>query len=337
MRRISAAMPETFGSQQHRNVVGADLVDIASGEILVKRSIAVVGAASSIGIRPYDDSRPRRLDLAPSVLREHGMVTRLAACDAGDVVPPAYRDVVRPGLRPRNEAEVAAYSRELAARIATVAGDNSFVLVLGGDCSIVLGCLLGVRQLGTPVGLVYIDAHADFASPEESRTGSAASMCLALAVGRGDTPLARLSAAADDPLVRPKNVVLIGRRDHAENWYGHDALRTSGVVDVPGVTLRDRGPAHVAQQALEHFDRRGIHKFWIHLDADVFDPSVVPAVDSPTPGGLGLEEVAALLGPLVRHPGALGMELTIYDPGLDPQRASAARLVTFLEEVLGGE
>ncbi len=301
----------------------------------MNRPITIVGAPSSIGIRPYDDGGPRRLDLAPDALRAQGIAARLAARDCGDLVPPPYRDFVRQGLQPRNEESVGAYSRALAGRVAAASEGGAFVLVLGGDCSIVLGCLLGIRRPGSPpVGLAYIDAHADFASPQESRSGSAASMCLALSVGRGDTPLARL--AEDGPLARPEDVVLIGRRDEAEPWYGHDALRASPLLDVPGATVRERGPANVVRAALERIARHGVEGFWIHLDADVLDPSVIPAVDSPTPGGLGLEEVAELLNPLVRHPGARGMELTIYDPGLDPLRTSAGRLASLLERVLGG-
>ena len=94
------------------------------------------------------------------------------------------------------------------------------------------------------MGLAYFDAHADFGTPEESRTGSVASMCLALAVGRGETPLARL--AGDEPLVHGKDVVLIGRRDAAEPWYGHAALAASPILDIPGAALSDRGPTNVA-------------------------------------------------------------------------------------------
>ena len=80
--------------------------------------------------------------------------------------------------------------------------------------------------------------------------------------------------------------------------------------------------------------RPELRGFWIHLDADVLDPAVMPAVDSPEPDGLGLDEVAELLTPLVRHPKALGMQLTIYDPTLDPDGSSAGRLVALLERAL---
>jgi hypothetical protein len=82
----------------------------------------------------------------------------------------------------------------------------------------------------------YIDAHADFATPDVSRTGSAASMCLALAVGRGDTPLARLGG--EQPLACWDDIVVIGvvigRRDHAdEPFYGQDVLRAWPILDMP--------------------------------------------------------------------------------------------------------
>jgi len=302
------------------------------------RPIAIVGASSSIGIRPYDDGAQRQLDRAPGVLRELGLVQRLGATDLGDVSPPAYRDYVRPPAAARNEAELGVYCRALAERVEIAIRERHFTVVLGGDCSIVLGSLLGARRaVQSPVGLAYVDAHADFATPQESRTGSVASMCLALAVGRGETPLARLSG--DMPLVRGEDVVVIGRRDAAEPWYGHAALAASPILDIPDADLTDRGVAAVAAAALESLasprssEARG---FWIHLDADVINPTTMPAVDSPEPGGPSLDEIVQLLTPLVRHPHALGLELTIYDPALDPGLACAARLVTLLEALLCG-
>jgi arginase len=305
----------------------------------VNRSIAIVGAPTSIGIRTYDSGEPRHLDRAPGVLRELGLVQRLGASDLGDVIPPGYRDYVRPAGRARNEAEVGAYCRTLAERVEEATCDGRFAVVLGGDCSIVLGSLLGARKSAQgSVGLVYVDAHADFGTPEESHTGSVASMCLALAVGRGETPLARLTGAG--PLVHGKNVVLIGRRDAAEPWYGHAALAASPILDIPGAALSDRGAAEVAAAALKRLTSTVSSEappgFWIHLDADVINPTVMAAVDSPEPGGPTIQEVVDLLTPLVCHRRALGLELTIYDPGLDPDRSCAARLVSLLEKVVLG-
>ncbi len=293
--------------------------------------IAVVGAASSIGIRPYDDRRePRRLYEAPQVLRSLGLVARLDADDLGDVAPPAYVDFERvPGVI-RNEAGLVEYSRALAARVEEALTADRFALVLGGDCSIVLGALLGAVRHAGPVALAYLDGHADFALPAESYTGSAASMCLGLAVGRGDSPLARLGRG---PLVQGQDVVLIGRRDEGEP-YGHGGIGPAGLLDLTGEALRRDGPDAIAQRALERLVRPALGGFWIHLDADLLDGAVMPAVDSPEPDGPDVDTVAALLAPLVAHPRALGLQVTIYDPGLDPERSAGRTLCTLLERVL---
>ena len=300
---------------------------------LPQRPVAVVGAPSSIGIRPYDsETEARHLDRAPAVLRDLGLVDRLSAEDLGDVSPAPYRDFRRPPRGVRNEREVLDYSRALADRVASALDAGCFPLVIGGDCSIVLGSLLGAGRRADRVALAYVDAHADFGTPQESLTGSAASMCLAMTVGRGDTPLASL--AGPGPLVRSEDVVLIGRRDEGQTYYGHPALETSGILDLPWAAVAAERTDAITVAALGRLARSEVDGFWIHVDADVLDPRVMPAVDSPEPGGPDIDSLAALVGPLARHPKALGLQVTIYDPALDPYRSCAARLVTLLERIL---
>jgi arginase len=297
------------------------------------RPLAVVGAASSIGIRPYDDGEVRQLSRAPDVLRERGLIQRLEATDLGDVLPPPYRDYVRPPSRARNEEEVIVYSRSLAQRVAAATAHERFALVLGGDCSIVLGCLVGAkRTAGGPVGLVYVDAHADFATPDESRTGSVASMSLALASGRGESSLARLSGRT--PLVEGKHIALVGRRDAGQPWYGHKALSASAILDFPDSELLTQEFDEVASASLRRVAAEDLEGFWIQLDADVLNPAVMSAVDSPEPGGLMPSELVQFLTPLVHHPLALGLSLTTYDPALDADRSGARLLVRLLEALL---
>ena len=295
----------------------------------VSSAIAVLGAPSNIGIRPYDDGRLRGLDRAPAVLRAHGLSARLQAADFGDVVPPEYLDFTRTAGRVRNEAALVSYSRDLGARVGDALLDGRFVLLLGGDCSIVLGGLLGARRVSNSrLGLIYVDGHADFATPQESVTGSAASMCAALAIGRGDSALARL---ADIPLVNGSDLAMLGRRDDADgNIYGQAALPAAGVLDIPALAVRSRGAAAAAAVALDRL--ADVSRLWIHIDADVLDPSVMPAVDSPEPSGLSVDELVSLLRPFVRDPRAVGLQLTIYDPNLDSDGTCAATLVSVLEQ-----
>ena len=297
------------------------------------RAIAVVGAPSSIGIRPYDDGAVRLVDRAPQVLRERDLIARLRAADLGDVAAPSYQDFVRPPNRARNEQQVVAYSRSLAQRVSSGIAQGRFTLVIGGDCSVVLGCLMAARKkAGDAVGLVYVDAHADFASPEESRTGSASGMALALATGRGNSALSRLGGTM--PLVGDRHVALLGRREGARDWHGHAAFAKSSILDLPSAQLQADDWLELAATTLDHVAPPDVRGFWIQVDADVLDPMTMAAVDSPEPGGPTPRELLRVLTPLVQHPRALGLSLTTYDPALDPDRSCARRLVNMLEALL---
>lgn len=298
--------------------------------------VAIVGAPSNIGIRPDDATgEPQHVDVAPAALRSLGVLDAVGAIDLGDVRPPDYRDFERPPNRPRNEPEIAAYSRSLGQSVQRAIDDERFALVIGGDCSIVLGCLMGASGGGEPVGLAYVDAHADYATPEESQTGSVASMALALAVGHGDSILARLNGTS--PLVRGGDVALVGRRDADQPWYGHAALAESGILDLPGPSLADRANGATADAVLERVARSELGGFFVLVDCDVIDPAVVPAVSSPEPGGPSIDELSTFLRALAGHPKARGMALTLYDPSLDPDRSSGKQLVRLLAGALSVE
>jgi arginase len=264
----------------------------------------VLTAPTSLGNRPYEhDGTARHTDRGPQRLREHGLVERLRARDLGDVAAPPYRDFKRRPRTIRNEDLVLQHVRAIARALE---GQDEFTLIAGGDCSVLLGSLLGLSR-SRDLGLVFIDGHSDFGTIETSSTGGAAGMDLALATGRGTSELARLRGAR--PLVRDEHVVAVGVRDG----------------DFADANIRT---ATTASEVLEHLADRA---FFIHVDADVLDPAVMPFVDSPEPGGLDADALVTLLSPLVRHANAVGMELTIYDPRDDRDGRGAALLVDILE------
>ncbi|HEX7833293.1 MAG TPA: arginase family protein, partial [Thermoanaerobaculia bacterium] len=240
----------------------------------------ILTAPTALGNRPYEsDGTARHTDRGPARLREHGVVEKLRARDLGDIPAASYRDFVRPRGGVRNEDLVFDHVRAIARRIET---SDDFTLILGGDCSVLLGALLGLRARHDDLGLVFIDGHSDFGTPVTSSTGGVAGMDLALAVGRGDTPLARLRD--DGPLVREENVVAVGIRDG----------------DFRGSKIRS------ANDATDVLAKLGDRPFFVHVDADVLDPEVMPFVDSPEPDGWSADALVALLQPLVRHPRAVG-------------------------------
>jgi arginase len=304
------------------------IADVAAADA---RPLALLGAPSAIGLSPYRGGGPREVDRAPGVLRSLGLGARVGATDFGDVVPEApYRDVERPVRGVRNAADVAAFNRRLGVRVADLVRRGYFPLLLGGDCSILLGVLHGLREQSGEVGVAYLDAHSDFASLQESPSASACSMNLALAVGRDPA-----AGGASDPVVEPARVVHIGRRDEDDADYGSAALEASAIMDLPARRVRVLGLEAVAARALERLGTAP-GGYWVHFDVDVLDPSVVPAVDSPSPGGFSADEMTQLLGSLVTHPRALGLQVTIYDPKQDPQRLAGRQIVDLVATALTG-
>jgi arginase len=157
---------------------------------------------------------------------------RLEARRAGRVEPPQYDNLRDPETALLNPRGIADYSVTLADAVGRTIDVAEFPVVLGGDCSIVLGCLLALRRRGR-YGLLFIDGHADFYQADEEPNGEAASMDLALATGRGPAIVTNLEGRR--PLVRDEDVVALGRRDaevaEAPEWIRDQRPDLSKKVD----------------------------------------------------------------------------------------------------------
>ena len=260
----------------------------------------------------------------PGALRRHGLLGRLGAADAGRVEPPPYRPELDPATGVRNGDTMPGYSIALADRLEELLDAGAFPLVLGGDCSILLGGMLALRRRGR-YGLVSVDGGLDFRHPGNAQVvgpvGSVAGEDLAVVTGRGAEALTDLEGRG--PLVRDADVVAVGHR--GLEGIADEVLATPMTLFDAG-TLRRLGPEEVARRALAALHGHGVEGFWVHVDADVLDPSIMPAVDSPEPGGLTFQELAALLAALTADGAATGMQLTIFDPELDGDGHLAAEL-----------
>src|SRR5512143_2047054 len=160
---------------------------------------AIIEAPSPLGLWPSGVER------APEVLLQLGLARALDARRAGRVEPPDYDPVRDADTKMLNPQGIAEYSQRLADEVGAAVDQGEFPVVLGGDCSILLGCLLGLRRRGR-YGLLFLDGHADFYQPEASLTGEAADMDLALVSGRGPAIVTDLDGGR--PYVRDEDIVL---------------------------------------------------------------------------------------------------------------------------------
>jgi arginase len=249
----------------------------ASRRTRVTRQYAIVEAPSVLGLRPTG------VETLPDALIGAGLDAQLGARRAGRVKPPPYDDRRDPETLMLNPQGIADYTPKLADAIADVLETGDFPIVLGGDCSIVLGSLLALRRRGR-YGLLYVDGHTDFYQPAANINGEAASSDLALATGRGP----RIMTTFDGyrPLVRDGDVVLLGFRDAEEAATYGSQLPPPDLRAIDLAEVRRSGIDAAAREAVDRLSRPWLNGFWIHLDADALDDSIMPAVDYRLPDGL---------------------------------------------------
>jgi arginase len=298
----------------------------------MSRPTVLLDAPSNLGLRPPAPETVPGCHKAPWALRDQGLLDRLGARDAGAVVPPRYdRHGWNQGDGVFNAAAIAAYTRRLADRLEPRVAAGARVVVLGGDCSILLGAGLALRRRGR-YGLAFLDGHSDFRHPGNATyVGAAAGEDLALVTGRGQADLVDLDGLG--PYFPDTDVVALGMRA------GDELLDELVALGIPHATAPAiaADPAGAARETLAHVDpavRPELDGFWVHLDVDILDPSVMPAVDSPDPGGLAPADLTALLRPLLAAPGCVGLEVTVFDPDLDPDGRYAALLADLLVDAL---
>ena len=287
---------------------------------------AIVEAPSTLGLATDGVER------LPDKLLDLGLAERIHARRAGRLVVPSKDPVPDPETGTLNARAIAAWSPKLADAVEAVVDAGEFPVVLGGDCTIVLGSMLAFRRRGR-YGLFFIDGNADFFQPEAEPNGEGASMDLALVTGYGPSLLTDIEGRG--PLVHPQDVVAFAYRDHKDQQeYGSQLLPEQlKALDLPAV--RAIGIEAAAREAVDHLTREELDGFFIHIDADCLDDAIMPAVDFRVPGGLSWDELGAVLRIALSSGRAVGIEITIYNPGLDEDGSGGRGLAEVLAAALG--
>jgi arginase len=291
---------------------------------------AIVEAPSALGHVPEH----RGVERAPGVLLGAGLADGLAARRAGRVEAAGYRAGRDSETQIMNPQAIRDYSTLLADAVTEVLGEGEFPVVLGGDCSILLGTMLALRRRGR-YGLLHIDGDADYYQPEVNPLNGAASASdLAFATGRGPDVLTDIEGLR--PLVRAEDVVVFASRDAADRERRGCQPLPAGMLVVDRDQVRRLGARAAAREAVRYLARDGGPEdgFWIHLDADVLDETIMQAVDDPRPDGLAWDEVVTALSIAVRSGRAVGLQVAIYNPDIDAGGANGRGLAATVREAL---
>lgn len=286
---------------------------------------ALLEAPSTLGLRSDGVQK------LPDRLLQLGLADDIRARRAGRVAVPTRPGERDPQSTVLNADAIVNWSPKLADAVEVILGRREFPVILGGDCTILLGSMLALRRRGR-FGLLFIDGNADFFQPEAEPNGEGASMDLAWVTGHGPDKLTNIEGRR--PLVRDEDVVAFAFRDHEDQReFGSQPLPpTLEAIDLP--LVRSLGVEVAAQRAVAHLTRPELEGFFIHVDADCLDDATMPAVDFRVPGGLTPGELLAVLRAALASGRAVGIEVAIYNPKLDEDGSAGERLAAIMKEAL---
>jgi arginase len=272
--------------------------------------------------------------MGPSAIRYAGLASRLDELgyeyvDLGNVETAVPEATEAGDEEARFLPQIKETSQRIARLVSHTVSDGFFPIVLGGDHSVALGTLAGLRDIHGPGGVIWIDAHGDLNSPETSPSGNVHGMVLAAALGLAGERFRDEGWGL--PAVEPGRVALVGVRSLDD---GERELLRDNDVKVFTMSDLDRlGVERSVREALAHVAGPGfVH---VSLDMDAIDPDVAPGVGTPVRGGLSYRE-AHLAMELVAETGlASSLDVVEVNPVLDRENETGKLAVELIASALG--
>jgi arginase len=286
------------------------------------RKIVLIEAPSNLGLAPLSPGVEPGVKFFPSAMEKAGLQLSAGINEKIRIEAPEYSTAIDADTNVRNADKIVDYSKRLADVLETLFQKKQVALVIGGDCSILIGVALALKRKGD-YGLFYLDGHTDYVVPEQSGTAGAAGMDLAILAGKGPDKLTDIERLK--PYLAEENIFCCGNREFSEDWYVNAIVRSNiHYFDLP--VLRKAGLAETANRFVEMVTSKKLPGFWIHLDVDVLNDQIMPCVDSRQEDGLSYGELYQVLHPLIHSPYFCGINITIFDPTLDKEGFYAKQL-----------
>jgi arginase len=294
-----------------------------------------------IGV-PMDLGQDRRgTDMGPSALRYAGLKARLTRLgydvhDTGNVPVPVAEEMRDP---PAHAPEIEGHAHHLEAVVTsckmiyeaakTCCTTDDIALIMGGDHSLSIGSIGGMASYDEPLGVLWIDAHGDYNTPQTSSSGNVHGMPLAALAGLGPLELVNLGHAGRK--LDPVNVAIIGLRDL--DAVERTSLAGSGMALYTMRDIDERGMSAVAREALARLE--SITRLHVSLDMDSLDPEHAPGVGTPAPGGLTYREAHLLMEIVADSKKVRSLDVVEINPVLDQHNQTAELAVELVASLLG--
>lgn len=292
----------------------------------MKKNVRIIGVPMDLG------QNHRGVDMGPSAVRYANLARMLrdlghTTFDSGDIAIPGHYALANTSLQERlpliRDACQSAY--ELG-RSAVDRGE--IPIFLGGDHSASIGTVGGVTH-DAEIGLIWIDAHGDFNTPDTSASQNVHGMALAVLLGLGPRELVDIGRKG--PKVKPENVVLVGIRDLDREE--KELIKSSGCTVFTMRDVDEVGIRAVLTRVLKGF--KHLEKLHVSLDLDVMDPLDAPGVGTPSQGGLTYREGQLIMEILAETGKLHSVDIMEINPILDIQNRTAQMAVNLASSLFG--
>jgi arginase len=292
----------------------------------LKKNIRIIGIPLDLG------QTHRGVNMGPSAVRYAGLSNRLRELgytvnDIGNIQFPIRetlfekgKEFILPALIKANESIYVEAKKAIQ--------DNTLPIFLGGDHSIAIGTIGGITD-NTQKGIIWIDAHGDFNTPETSKSGNIHGMPLATLLGKGYNELVNLGRKGAK--IIPKNVVLIGLRDIDPKE--KEIIKSSGVTFFTMRDIDEQGISNVMYQTLKKLSH--IEEIHVSLDMDSIDPMVCPGVGTPVKGGLTYREAHLAMEIIADSKKLSSVDIVEINPMLDIHNKTAEIAVELIVSLMG--
>jgi arginase len=292
-----------------------------------------------IGI-PMDLGQKRRgVDMGPSAIRYAGLQEKLTAIgfhpnDCGNLTVPQAEQMESPFHSDKSigrahylpqVAEVCQQTYEYT-RFCVKSGDR--VIFLGGDHSLAIGTISAMAQDG-PIGVIWVDAHADINTPHTTPSGNIHGMPVAVLLGDGAPPLVNIGY--DGPKLKPAQMAMVGLRDLDDPE--RERLSHGDILAYTMRAVDEHGVSHVTARILDRF--AAFKHTHVSFDLDSLDPSIAPGVGTPEPGGLTIREAHLLMEILADSGKVRSMDIVETNPILDQRNTTAEVAVALAASLFG--
>ncbi|WP_419870661.1 arginase family protein [Chryseobacterium sp. CT-SW4] len=295
----------------------------------MNRDINIFEFPFNLGLIKKDHEKEPGVIKLPDWLRKLGFHKKIDPTHVFRLDAPPYEMKPDEETQVKNTDLIIQYALRQAVLISDYFNPGNFNIVLGGDCSILIGNAIALKKRGK-FGLFYLDGHTDFIPPRLSPSGGAAGMDLAIVTGLGHEKLTNIGNIK--PYFEEKHIFCAGNAETDDREYVEQIINSEiHYLDIDH--LRRNGFSKTAKDFLKMVEDEKLDGFFIHLDVDVLMDEIMPMVDSRMEDGLTYSDLKEILIPLIAHPQCVGIEITILDPDYDPEGIHTKNFIENITEI----